>query len=129
MIARSMVSRAAVSTRGRVASRVRGPAGARGSLNGTPVHDERAVATMAVAGGAQLRHEGEPVGRRRVARLMRGARLQGRSARRYHRSRPSRAFFASVPNQQRGKRFRGRTRSGSVMYLRQGRQPVAYLGW
>jgi putative transposase len=50
----------------------------------------------------QLRHEGEPVGRRRVARLMRGARLQGRSARRYHRSMVrQRAFFASVPNQQR----------------------------
>jgi putative transposase len=50
----------------------------------------------------QLRCEGEAVGRRRVARLMRGARLQGRSARRYHRSMVrQRAFFASVPNQQR----------------------------
>lgn len=50
----------------------------------------------------QLRCEGESVGRRRVARLMRGARLQGRSARRYHRSMVrQRAFFASVPNQQR----------------------------
>ena len=50
----------------------------------------------------QLRREGEPVGRRRVARLMRSARLQGRSARRYHRSMVrQRAFFASVPNQQR----------------------------
>ncbi len=49
----------------------------------------------------QLRCEGESVGRRRVARLMRGARLQGRSARRYHRSMVrQRAFFASVPNQQ-----------------------------
>ncbi len=37
-----------------------------------------------------------------VARLMRGARLQGRSARRYHRSMVrQRAFFASVPNHQR----------------------------
>jgi putative transposase len=50
----------------------------------------------------QLRCEGEVVGRRRVARLMRGARIQGRSARRYHRSMVrQRAFFASVPNQQR----------------------------
>jgi len=49
----------------------------------------------------QLRREGESVGRRRVARLMRGARLQGRSARRYHRSMVRQcAFFASVPNQQ-----------------------------
>jgi putative transposase len=50
----------------------------------------------------QLRCEGEAVGRRRVARLMRRAQLQGRSARRYHRSMVrQRAFFASVPNQQR----------------------------
>ena len=50
----------------------------------------------------QLRFEGESVGRRRVARLMRGARLQGRSARRYHRSMVGqRAFFTSIPNQQR----------------------------
>jgi putative transposase len=50
----------------------------------------------------QLRCEGESVGRRRVAWLMRGARLQGRSARRYHRSMVRAwAFFASVPNQQR----------------------------
>jgi putative transposase len=50
----------------------------------------------------QLRCEGEAVGRRRVARLMRRAQLQGRSARRYHRSMVrQRAFFASVPNHQR----------------------------
>ena len=50
----------------------------------------------------QLRCEGVPVGRRRVARLMRSAQLQGRSARQYHRSMVrQRAFFASVPNQQR----------------------------
>jgi len=50
----------------------------------------------------QLRREGIPVGRRRVARLMRSAQLQGRSARQYHRSMVrQRAFFASVPNQQR----------------------------
>jgi putative transposase len=48
----------------------------------------------------QLSCEGEAVGRRRVARLMRSAQLQGRSARRYHRSMVrQRAFFASVPNQ------------------------------
>ena len=35
---------------------------------------------------SQLRREGIPIGQRRVARLMRCARLQGRSARRYHRS-------------------------------------------
>ena len=35
---------------------------------------------------SQLRREGEPIDRRRVARLMRCARLQGRNARRYHRS-------------------------------------------
>jgi transposase InsO family protein len=50
----------------------------------------------------QLQREGVPVGRRRVARLMRCAQLQGRSARRYHRSMVrQRAFFASVPNRQR----------------------------
>ena len=48
----------------------------------------------------QLSYEGEAVGRRRVARLMRGAQLQGRSARRYHLSMVrQRALFASVPNQ------------------------------
>jgi transposase InsO family protein len=51
---------------------------------------------------SQLRREGIAIGQRRVARLMRCARLQGRSARRYHRSMVGqRAFFASVPNQQR----------------------------
>lgn len=50
----------------------------------------------------QLRCEGEAIGRRRVARLMRRAQLQGRSARRYHRSMVrQRAFFTSVPNHQR----------------------------
>src|SRR5438309_392873 len=69
----------------------------------------------------QLRCEGEPVGRRRVARLMRGARLQGRSARRYHRSmvRP-RAFFASVPNQQRAQMVQAPNQVwvGDVTYLK-----------
>jgi transposase InsO family protein len=51
---------------------------------------------------SQLRRDGVPVGQRRVARLMRSARLQGCSARRYHRSMVrQRAFFTSVPNQQR----------------------------
>ena len=69
----------------------------------------------------QLRHEGERVGRRRVARLMRGARLQGRSARRYHRSMVGqRAFFASVPNQQRGQEVQGPNQVwvGDVTYLK-----------
>ena len=43
---------------------------------------------------SQLRCEGVAIGQRRVARLMRCARLQGRSARRYHRSMVGqRAFF------------------------------------
>jgi putative transposase len=50
----------------------------------------------------KLCQHGVNVGRRRVARLMRLARLQGRSARLYRRSRVSqRAFFASIANSQR----------------------------
>jgi putative transposase len=50
----------------------------------------------------QLRREGVTVGRRRVARLMRLACLQGRSARLYRRAKVTqRGFLASVPNQQR----------------------------
>jgi putative transposase len=46
----------------------------------------------------QLRLDGVAVGRRRVARLMRLAGLQGRSARLYRQSKVARrAFFASVP--------------------------------
>jgi putative transposase len=46
----------------------------------------------------QLRLDGICVGRRRVARLMRMAGLQGRSARLYRNSKVlQRAFFASVP--------------------------------
>jgi putative transposase len=46
----------------------------------------------------QLRLEGEPVGKRRVARLMRQAGLQGRSARLYRHSKVlQRAFYAGVP--------------------------------
>jgi putative transposase len=69
----------------------------------------------------QLRREGEPIGRRRVARLMRGARLQGRSARRYHRSMVrQRAFFASVPNQQRAQATHAPNQVwvGDVTYLK-----------
>jgi putative transposase len=47
----------------------------------------------------QLRLDGQHVGRRRVARLMRIAGLQGRSARLYRHSRVlQRAFYASVPH-------------------------------
>jgi putative transposase len=69
----------------------------------------------------QLRREGEPVGRRRVARLMRSARLQGRSARRYHRSMVrQRAFFASVPHQQRAQAVQALNQVwvGDVTYLK-----------
>ncbi|WIW00119.1 IS3 family transposase [Kinneretia aquatilis] len=47
----------------------------------------------------QLKQQGVQVGRRRVARLMRKAGLQGRSARLYRRAKVGqRKFFASVPN-------------------------------
>lgn len=50
----------------------------------------------------QLRRQGVSIGRRRVARLMRYAHLQGRSARLYRRSKVGqRVFFANVPNRQR----------------------------
>ena len=50
----------------------------------------------------KLRQQGVNVGQRRVARLMRMACIQGRSARLYRRSKVGqRAFFASVPNRQR----------------------------
>ena len=46
----------------------------------------------------QLRLDGHFVGRRRVARLMRAASLQGRSARLYRHSKVlQRAFYAGVP--------------------------------
>ena len=49
----------------------------------------------------QLRLDGVVVGRRRIARLMRLAGLQGRSARLYRHSKVlQRAFFASVPYRQ-----------------------------
>lgn len=50
----------------------------------------------------QLHTEGVPVGRRRVARLMRQDRIQGRSARTYRRSRVGqKAFFRRFPNTER----------------------------
>jgi transposase InsO family protein len=46
----------------------------------------------------QLRLDGHPVGRRRVARLMREAGLQGRSARLYRQPKVARrAFYAAIP--------------------------------
>ena len=70
---------------------------------------------------SQLRCEGVPIGQRRVARLMRSVRLQGRSARRYHRSMVrQRAFFASVPNQLRAQVVLASNQAwvGDVTYLR-----------
>ena len=69
----------------------------------------------------QLLREGVTVGRRRVARLMREAHLQGRSARLYRRSKVGqRAFFASIPNQQREMDVRAPNQLwvGDVTYLR-----------
>jgi putative transposase len=67
----------------------------------------------------QLCCEGEVVGRRRVARLMRGAQLQGRSARRYHRSMVrQRAFFASVPNRVHLTQAPNQIWVGDVTYLK-----------
>ena len=48
-----------------------------------------------------MQQAGAPIGRRRVARLMRGARIQGRSARLYRRRRVGqKAFYKSIPNRQ-----------------------------
>jgi putative transposase len=69
----------------------------------------------------QLRREGVCVGRRRVARLMREAHLQGRSARLYRRSKVGqRKFFASVANQQREMKIRAPNQLwvGDVTYLK-----------
>ena len=69
----------------------------------------------------RLRMLGVPVGRRRVARLMRQGSLQGRSARLYRRSKVGqRAFFDSVPNQQRGLQIVATNQVwvGDVTYLR-----------
>ncbi len=69
----------------------------------------------------QLRRQGLVIGQRRVARLMRQARLQGRSARLYRRAKVGqRAFFASVPNQQRQMQVLAPNQAwvGDVTYLK-----------
>lgn len=69
----------------------------------------------------QLRRLGVAVGQRRVARLMRQAGLQGRSARLYRRSKVAqRAFFASVPNHQRETTIQAANQvwNGDVTYLK-----------
>ena len=70
---------------------------------------------------SQLRQQGLMVGRRRVARLMRQACLQGRSARLYRRSKVAqRAFYASVPNVLRDTPLTANDQAwvGDVTYLR-----------
>jgi len=74
---------------------------------------------------AQLCQDGFVVGRRRVARLMRLRGLHGRSARNTRRSSVAqRAFFASVPNQQRKLQLGqpDQVWVGDVTYLRVNRQ-------
>lgn len=69
----------------------------------------------------QLRLDGRCIGRRRVARLMRQAGLQGRSARLYRNSKvKQRAFFASVPHLREGiePRAPDEVWVGDVTYLR-----------
>ena len=69
----------------------------------------------------QLHRDGVPVGRRRVARLMRLAGLQGRSARLYRRAKVGqRAFFASVPHRvhRDGPRAPNQVWVGDVTYLK-----------
>jgi putative transposase len=69
----------------------------------------------------QLHRQGVQVGRRRVARLMRLAGLQGRSARLYRRAKVAqRAFFASVPHRLHGQGLpaTGQVWVGDVTYLK-----------
>jgi putative transposase len=69
----------------------------------------------------QLHRQGVQVGRRRVARLMRLAGLQGRSARLYRRAKVGqRAFFASVPHRLRDAQLRAPNQLwvGDVTYLK-----------
>ena len=69
----------------------------------------------------QLRQQGLQVGRRRIARLMRHAGLQGRSARQYQRSKVGqRKFYASVPNTLREMELSTADQAwvGDVTYLR-----------
>ena len=69
----------------------------------------------------QLRLDGQTVGRRRVARLMRQAGLQGRSARLYRHSKVlQRAFYAGVPYLPESATTQGQdqVRVGDVTYLK-----------
>jgi putative transposase len=68
-----------------------------------------------------MRQAGAPIGRRRVARLMRRARIQGRSARLYRRRRVGqKAFYKSIPNRQRHLQLQDTDQVwvGDVTYLR-----------
>jgi putative transposase len=68
-----------------------------------------------------MRQAGVRIGRRRVARLMRGARIQGRSARLYRRRRVGqKAFYKSIPNRQRHLQLQDKDQVwvGDVTYLR-----------
>jgi transposase InsO family protein len=71
----------------------------------------------------QLRQQGVAVGRRRVARLMRLAGLQGRSARRYRRGAAAkRAFFSASPRQVVTTSTTDQLWVGDVTYLKVGAQ-------
>jgi len=68
-----------------------------------------------------MRQAGTPIGRRRVARLMRGAHIQGRSARLYRRRRVGqKAFYKRIPNRQRHLQLQDTNQVwvGDVTYLR-----------
>lgn len=72
-----------------------------------------------------MRLAGVAIGRRRVARLMRRARIQGRSARLYRRRRVGqKAFYKSIPNRQRHLQLQETNQVwvGDVTYLRVRRQ-------
>jgi putative transposase len=67
----------------------------------------------------QLRQRGVVIGRRRVARLMRMAGLQGRSARRYRRiGAARRAFFTAIPRQAMQTSAPNQLWVGDVTYLK-----------
>lgn len=68
-----------------------------------------------------MQQAGVPIGRRRVARLMRRASIQGRSARLYRRRRiGQKAFYRSIPNRQRHLKLEATDQVwvGDVTYLR-----------
>jgi len=68
-----------------------------------------------------MRQAGVAIGRRRVARLMRGAQIQGRSARLYRRRRVGqKAFYKRIPNRQRHLQLQDTDQVwvGDVTYLR-----------